>query len=93
VPARQSWALTVYDLDTAAFIREAPTVGIDSYQATEKNPDGSVDVHFGPHAPGGKARNWIFTAPGKRWFTFFRFYGPEKPVLDKSWALPDIERA
>jgi hypothetical protein len=23
---------------------------------------------------------------------FFRFYGPEKPVFDKSWRLPDIER-
>jgi hypothetical protein len=22
----------------------------------------------------------------------FRFYGPEKPVFDKTWALPDIER-
>jgi hypothetical protein len=22
----------------------------------------------------------------------FRFYGPEKPLFDKTWKLPDIER-
>ena len=22
----------------------------------------------------------------------FRFYGPEQPLLEKSWALPDIEQ-
>jgi hypothetical protein len=23
----------------------------------------------------------------------FRFYGPKKPLFDKSWKLPDIEKA
>lgn len=36
--------------------------------------------------------NWIYTAPGKPWFTFFRFYGPDKAVCDKTWQLPDIEK-
>jgi hypothetical protein len=22
----------------------------------------------------------------------FRFYGPEKPLFDKTWKLPDIEK-
>jgi len=22
----------------------------------------------------------------------FRFYGPEKPLFDKTWQLPDIEK-
>ena len=26
--------------------------------------------------------NWIDTAPGKRWFTYFRLYGPEQPVFE-----------
>ena len=25
------------------------------------------------------------------WFPFFRFYGPEKPLFNKTWKLPDIE--
>jgi len=83
---------TVYALETAAFIREAPKVTVDSYQNTQKNADGSIDVYFGPVAPAGKESNWIYTAPGKRWFTLFRFYGPEKALFDKTWKLPDIEQ-
>ena len=92
VPANQYWAVTVYALETAAFIREAPKVTVDSYQNTQKNADGSIDVYFGPVAPAGKESNWIYTAPGKRWFTLFRFYGPEKALFDKTWKLPDIEQ-
>jgi hypothetical protein len=91
VPVKQYWSVTAYDLATAAFIREAPRLSVDSYQDTRKNADGSVDVYFGPAAPPGEDRNWIYTAPGKPWFTFFRFYGPQQAVFDKSWVLPDIE--
>jgi hypothetical protein len=92
VPAQQFWAVTVYDLKTAGFIREAPRVNLDSYdQKVKKNADGSVDVYFGPKAPDGQESNWISTAPGKGWFAMFRFYGPEKPLFEKTWKLTDIE--
>ena len=91
VPARQFWAVTVYDLETAGFIRESPRVEMNSFEQIEKNPDGSVDVYFGPEAPVGKELNWVYTSPGGRWFAFFRWYGPEKAVFDKTWVLPDIE--
>lgn len=58
----------------------------------QKNPDGSVDVYFGPKAPAGKEANWVYTSEGKNWFPWFRFYGPEKAVEDKSWKMPDIEK-
>jgi hypothetical protein len=94
VPAKQFWAVTVYDFETAAFVREAPRVELNSYdQKMQKNADGSVDVYFGPEAPAGKEANWIATASGKPWFTLFRFYGPEKPLFDKTWKLADIEEA
>jgi hypothetical protein len=93
VPARQFWAVTVYDLKTAAFIREAPRVELNSYQQMQKNADGSVDVFFGPVAPVGQAANWIYTAPGKQWTSLFRFYGPEPAIFDRTWVLPDIEPA
>jgi hypothetical protein len=92
VPVRQYWAATVYDLETSAFLRDAPRLAIDSYGDVETNEDGSIDVYFGPAAPPGRERNWIATVPGKGWFTFFRFYGPEPAVFDKSWGLTDIER-
>ena len=56
------------------------------------NPDGSVDLHFGPKAPEGLESNWVQTVPGRAWFAYFRWYGPTKAYYDKSWALPDIER-
>jgi hypothetical protein len=93
VPVKQFWSVTVYDLDTACFFPEAPRVSLDSYdRKAVKNPDGSLDVYFGPTAPPGKDTNWIFTPADKRWFTFFRFYGPGPAVLDKTWTLGDIER-
>jgi len=92
VPAKQFWAVTVYELETAAFIRESTNVEVNSYQDLQKNADGSVDVFFAPKAPGGKEANWIYTAPGKPWITFFRFYGPGKALFEKTWRLPDLEQ-
>ena len=77
---------------SSAFIRDSPRLAIDSYHQAQKNADGSVDVYFGPAAPAGKESNWIYTAPGRRWFSFFRFYGPEKAVFEKTWVLPNIEK-
>jgi len=28
----------------------------------------------------------------KGWFAWFRFYGPEEALFDKSWTMPDIEK-
>jgi hypothetical protein len=92
VPAQQFWALTLYDRETCAFIRDMPRAGIDSYdQKMQKNADGSVDIYIGPQPPGGKEANWIQTASGRGWFPYFRLYGPEKTFFDKTWKLPDIE--
>ena len=92
VPAQQFWALTLYDRDTCAFIRDMPRPGTDSYdEKMQKNADGSVDVYIGPRPLAGKETNWIQTASGRSWFPFFRFYGPGKTLFEKTWKLPDIE--
>ena len=57
----------------------------------QKNADGSIDVYFGPKAPAGKESNWIPTDPKGKFEVLFRFYGPQKPLFDKTWKLPDIE--
>jgi hypothetical protein len=93
VPAQQLWELTLYDRETCAFIRDMPRAGLDSNdQNTQKNADGSVDIYIGPKPPPGKEANWIQTASGRGWFPYFRFFGPEKPILEKAWKLPDIEK-
>jgi hypothetical protein len=61
-------------------------------QGIQTNADGSVDIWFGPKAPVGQESNWVPTSANGQFEVLFRFYGPEKPVFDKSWSLPDIER-
>jgi hypothetical protein len=51
-----------------------------------------VDIYFGPKPPAGQEPNWLYTQPGQKWFPWFRVYGPEKAIFDKSWKLPDIEK-
>ncbi len=92
-PAKEFWAVNVYDAATGGFIREAKVVGLDSYnQKVQKNADGSVELYFSPTPPAGREANWISTKPGQRFFAMFRIYGPDKGVVDGSWVLNDIER-
>jgi hypothetical protein len=92
-PVRLYWSATIYDRATHAFIRDQKTLSRSSLSpGIQKNADGSVDVFFGPKAPPGTESNWVPTNAGKRFEVFFRFYGPEKPLFDKSLVLPDIER-
>jgi hypothetical protein len=97
VPAKASvrefWALTVYDKETAALFRESPRLTVGSLDnGLQKNQDGSVDIYIGPKAPAGKEANWTYTPPGKDWWPWFRFYGPEQALFEKKWKLPDIEK-
>jgi hypothetical protein len=41
----------------------------------------------------GKESNWIPTSAGGQFEVLFRFYGPEKPLFNKTWTLPDAEKA
>src|SRR5271165_2505329 len=93
VPASEFWALTVYDQETAAFFRNSTHLTVDSLdRGLRKNADGSVDIYVGPKAPTGMESNWIYTPPGKNWYPWFRFYGPQKAIFDKTWKLRDFER-
>jgi hypothetical protein len=84
--------VTVYDRATHAFIREMPAASRWSLTpGLVKNADGSMDVYFGPKAPPRKELNWVPTKAGGGFELMFRFYGPEKPLFDKTWKLPDIE--
>jgi len=91
-PVEQYWSATEYDAETHALVRETRWSSRSSTSAgLAMNDDGSVDVFFGPTAPDGKESNWIPTKPGGAFEVVFRFYGPERSVIDKTWKLPDIE--
>jgi hypothetical protein len=92
-PVTQYWSATVYDRDTHALIRNMPWASRSSQTpGLQKNADGSVDISFGPKAPAGQESNWVPTSADGKFEVLFRFYGPEKPLFDKAWKLPDIEK-
>ena len=70
--------------------RQYPSVSSQT-KGLKVNPDGSVDVCFGPKAPAGKENNWVQTIPGKGWNTLLRLYGPLQPWFDKTWRPGEIE--
>lgn len=93
VPVKQYWSATAYDRQTHDLI---PGVGWASRSSLSENlqvnEDGSTDIWFGPTPPNGKISNWVPTKPGGKFEVLFRLYGPERPVFDKTWKLPDIEQ-
>jgi hypothetical protein len=92
-PVTQYWSMTVYNRATHAFIQNARWVGRSSQTpGLQKNADGSVDIFFGPTPPSAGESNWVPTDPKGRFEVLARFYGPKKPLFDKTWQLTDIER-
>lgn len=93
VPVKTFWSVIVYDTQTRSMAQtnqQFPSVSSQD-KALQKNPDGSVDVYFGPKAPAGKASNWVQTVPGQTWFTILRLYGPLEPWFNKTWKPGEIE--
>ncbi len=92
-PTSQYWSATVYDRVTHALVKNLDRASRASNDTSlQKNPDGSVDIYFGPKAPDGKESNWIPTDPTRQFEVLFRIYGPTKTLFDKTWVLADIEK-
>ena len=91
-PAKLFWSVTVYDALTRVLIDNPQHIADRSSRSgIVANPDGSVDLYFGPTPPPQGEQNWIPTVPGKAWFAYFRLYGPTEEYFGRSWHLPDIE--
>ena len=86
VPAKLFWSATVYDVGTRCLIDNDQQRGDRGSRDADldTNADGSVDLYFGPTAPGERESNWIQTIPGQHWFSYFRFYGPLEPYFDRT---------
>jgi len=93
VPVEQYWSVTAYDRQTHALIKGMPRASRASNATdVQKNPDGSVDIYFGPKAPAGKDSNWVPTDPARKFELMARFYAPKKEFFEKKWVLPDVEK-
>jgi len=92
-PVKQYWSAVLYDFATHALIRDVPFASRSSQSPSlQTNADGSVDLYFAPKAPEGEEANWVPTDAKGRFEALFRFYGPDRPLFDKTWVLPDIEK-
>lgn len=92
-PVSRYWSVTAYDRETHALIKNMDKASVASITpGVQKNADGSVEVFFGAKAPEGKEANWVPVDPDRTFELLFRLYGPEKPLFDKSWKLPDVEK-
>ncbi len=93
IPESRFWSILLYDNQTRSMLRtdqHLPRLGNQS-GTVEPNPDGSIDIYFGPQAPEGKENNWLQTVPGKGWWTILRLYNPEQAFFDKTWRPSEIE--
>lgn len=93
-PAKDFWSVVAYDPQTRSELQTSqPYPSKNSQRDTlDVNPDGSVDLWFGPSAPAGHEANWIATVPGKGWFTILRLYGPLQPWFDRTWRPGEFVR-
>jgi len=91
-PAGDFWSAIAYSFATHGFIEGSERVGISSVNkdSLKVNDDGSVDLYFAPSAPEGQESNWIPTR--EEFWVCLRLYGPQEPLFDKSWSLPDVEK-
>ena len=87
VPAKDFWSIVVYDPQTRSELQSSQPYPSRNSRRDQllTNPDGSVDIYFGPSASDGQQANWIETVPGKAWFTVLRLYGPLETWFDKTW--------
>ncbi|MFE5285167.1 DUF1214 domain-containing protein [Nocardia sp. NPDC056611] len=94
VPVSLYWSATAYDRGTHTLIRDVNWASrASNTPELQTNSDGSVDLYMGPSAPEGKKSNWIPTKSGRNFEIMFRFYGPQPPLSEKTWKLPDIQTA
>ncbi len=93
IPAAIFWSVTLYDAANASGLANGqPFPSLGARDKPVQNADGSTDLYLGPHAPEGKAGNWLATVPGKGYFAILRLYGPTEAALNKSWKPGDFEK-
>ena len=83
IPARDFWSFVVYDNQTRSMLQtdeRLPSIGSQK-KGIVINPDGSVDVWFGPTAPNGNGLHPVGLVPIRR--------GRAEPDVDRAVGVDD----
>jgi hypothetical protein len=90
IPVKLFWSATVYDAEHASGLDNGqPLPSINSMDRPKANPDGGIDIYFGP-AQADESENWLRTVPGRGFFVIVRLYGPDQAYFDQTWRPDDL---
>lgn len=94
-PAALFWAVTLYNITDGTMV-ETPQLmpSINSLnEAVAKNPDGSIDLWFGPTKPADAPdANFIRAVEGRNFIATVRLYGTGVEFFDQTWKPDDVVR-
>ena len=92
IPARLFWAVTIYNITDGTMPETSQRFpGVNGFDNTVKNKDGSIDLYFGPTKPeGAPDTNWIQTINGRAFIAAVRIYGSAVEFFDQTWKPDDV---
>jgi hypothetical protein len=89
-PVKAFWSVTMYDADSFQAPNRLDRFALGDRDPLHRNPDGSIDMYYGPTDPGGeRTANWL-PAPAGPLRIMLRLYAPGPAVLDGTWAPPPV---
>ena len=91
-PAALFWAVTAYNATDGTMTSAKQLMpSINGFNKVKSNPDGSIDIFFGPSKPPEAAdSNWIQTVNGRNFLAALRLYGSGVEFFDQSWKPDDL---
>lgn len=94
IPVCDFWSVLVLDVLTGLMIStDQPWPSVHKQSKNLRvNPDGSIDIFFGPNIPAGRKTNWIQTIPEKDWYMVLHMYEPMEAWVNNNWKPGEIEK-
>jgi len=86
--------VTIYNpVDGTMPQTDQPFPSRNQFDKPPSNPDGSLDMYFGPTKPDGvDPKSWIQTVEGKAFLVAIRLYGLGTEFYDQTWKPDDVVR-